>query len=456
MVAAAARSDLPEAGSNMTAPSKAVTSRLGLSGPGAPTEPSPPEGLYVHFPFCVSICPYCDFVVVAASAARGPRSGVDALLEAQLQELELRAREPSGRAQREPSVPLRSVYLGGGTPSLMTAAHVARLLVRIRELFGIAADAEVTLEANPGREEIGDLTGFRDAGIHRLSIGAQSLDSGELRRLGRRHSPHDVAAAIGAARDAGFTSVSLDLLTDIPGQTLDSWRRTLLGALDLAPDHLSVYSLTLDDPDADGLTGVLGDHLPTSRGARTWRTRAEREQSEDRAAAMELLTDELAGAAGLRRYEIANLARPGFESRHNLLYWRRRPYLGIGPGAHSFDGARRRRWNAASLRAYTEALAAGRLPPGGTDELDDATALAEGAILGLRLMEGISETLAARPELAAGLTWARGVGLVEEVDERTRLTVDGRLLANEVFVRLLPGSPAVPRPAVGAGRAVTA
>jgi oxygen-independent coproporphyrinogen III oxidase len=416
----------------------------------APAWSRPPEGLYVHFPFCVSICPYCDFVVMAGSAARGPANRVGELLEAVLRELELRVAALAGRP-----VPLSSVYLGGGTPSLMRPAQVSHLLARVRDLLGLAPDAEITLEANPGRDEIGDLSGFRAAGVDRLSIGAQSLDVAQLRRLGRRHSPADIHAAARAARDVGFTSVSLDLLTDIPGQTLESWRRTLGEALELGPDHLSVYSLTLDDPDAAGLTGELGDHLPTSRGAGAWRTRARGEQSEDRAAAMELLTDELATAAGLRRYEIANLARPGLESRHNLLYWRRRPYLAIGPGAHSFDGDRQRRWNAARLDAYVRALAAGRLPPGAIDELDDASALAETAILGLRLVEGIDADLAERPEIGPALAWGRDTGLVEDVDGRARLTSQGRLLANEVFMRLLPDGPR----AVGAtpaGRAVGA
>jgi oxygen-independent coproporphyrinogen-3 oxidase len=153
---------------------------------------------------------------------------------------------------------------------------------------------------------------------------------------------------------------------------------------------------------------------------------------------MERLTDELASAAGLRRYEIANLARPGHESRHNLLYWRRRPHLAIGPGAHAFDGARTRSWNAARLDAYLAALSAGRLPPGGLDVVDDATAVAETAILGLRLVEGIERGLSARPELRPGLSWARRHGLAEDVDDRTRLTPAGRLLADEVFERLLP------------------
>lgn len=392
----------------------------------------PPEGLYVHFPFCVSLCPYCDFVVVAGSAARGPANRIEALLEALHAELRLRARS------RSAWVPLESVYLGGGTPSLMTAEQVAGLLEAVASELGIADGAEIALEANPGPDEIGDLTGFRAAGVNRLSIGAQSMADAELKQLGRRHRPDDVVAAVAAARSAEFESVSLDLLTDVPGQTLESWRVTLEAALALEPDHLSVYTLTLDDPDAEGLTGADGDHLPLSRGARAWRRRARAQQSEDRAADMELLTDELTERAGLRRYEIANLARPGFESRHNLLYWRRRPYLALGPGAHASDGALRRTWNAARLDSYVEALASGALPPGGSEDVDEATALAESAILGLRLRDGIAAALAEAPALAPGLAWARARGLVWDVDGRTALTQKGRLLANEVFARLLP------------------
>jgi oxygen-independent coproporphyrinogen III oxidase len=405
----------------------------------APIGASAPVGLYIHFPFCVSLCPYCDFVVVAGGAARGPRNRIAALLAALERELHLRADAlDAAPVPGRPQHPLTSVYLGGGTPSLMHPEQVAGLLAAVDARLGIAADAEVTLEANPGADEIGDPAGFRAAGVTRLSIGAQSMVSGELQRIGRRHRPGDVAAAVTAARGAGIGSISLDLLTDIPGQTLDSWRQTLTASLELAPDHLSVYSLTLDDPDAEGLTGPLGDHLPVSRGARAWRERAAAEQSDERAVEMELLTDELATAAGLRRYEVANLARPGQESRHNLLYWRRRPYLALGPGAHASDGYLRRWWNTARLDGYVEALEAGRLPPGGSEEVDAATALAELAILGLRLVEGIDAALAREAALAPALAWARSQGLAEDFSGRTRLTQAGRLLANEVFTRLLP------------------
>ncbi len=329
-------------------------------------EPAQPEGLYVHIPFCVSRCPYCDFVVVAGSAARGPRNRIAELLEAQLRELDLRA----GLLGRPPGdAPLLgSVYIGGGTPSLLSPAQVERLLERVDDRLGLKRDGEITLEANPGPDELGDLAGFRAAGVNRLSVGAQSLSDAELRRLGRRHRAADVVTAVAAARAAGLDSFSLDLLTDIPGQTLASWRRTLRAALELSPGHLSVYSLTLADPDAEGPSGTTGDHLPLTKGARAWRARARGEQSEERAADMERLTDDLADAAGLRRYEIANLARPGLESRHNLLYWRRRPYLAIGPGAHASGCApgTPRCWTATSRpspRAVCHPVAATRSMP---------------------------------------------------------------------------------------------
>jgi oxygen-independent coproporphyrinogen-3 oxidase len=399
--------------------------------------PGPPEGLYIHFPFCVSLCPYCDFVVLAGGAARGPGNRIAPLLAAVARELDLRAGQVETQFGAD-RPPLRSVYLGGGTPSLLAAEQVGALLSAVDARLGVARDAEITLEANPGADEIGDLAGFRAAGVNRLSLGAQSLDDDELRRLGRRHRRADVSEAVTSARRAGFRSLSLDLLTDVPGQSLASWRATLTAALALEPEHMSAYTLTLDDPDAEGLTGPDGDHLPVTRGARAWRARAAAEQSDERAAEMELLTDELTEAAGLRRYEVANLARPGHESRHNRLYWERRPYLALGPGAHASDGGLRRWWNGARLDGYIAALVRGELPPGGMEEIDEATALAERAILGLRLSDGIDVALAGHPALAPALTWGRSRGLVEDVAGRVRLTRQGRLLANEVFARLLP------------------
>ncbi len=406
--------------------------------------PSPPAAIYLHVPFCRSICPYCDFVVVAGSAAGGPRSKVTRFVRAVETELHLRADAadaafgPPGAPGRDP---LTSVYLGGGTPSLLPTPAIHSILTVTRDRFGLAPGAEVTLEANPGSTELGDLVGAVEAGVSRLSIGAQSLDAGELRRLGRRHGPEDVAGAVRAARAAGVLSVSLDLLYDIPGQTQATWAATLDAALALEPDHLSLYALTLDDPDAEGLTGPSGDHLPTSAGARRWRERARREQDDDRAADSYEQADRRLAAAGLAAYEISNWSRPGHQSRHNLTYWHRLPHEAVGPGAHAFDGAVRR-WNAAGLDAYLEALdpaegGSGRLPPGGREIVDDHTAHVERVILGLRLTDGIPRSWVDGPELEAPMAWAIDLGLVTASAGRLQLSRRGRLLSNEVFARLL-------------------
>jgi oxygen-independent coproporphyrinogen-3 oxidase len=397
---------------------------------------SAPVALYVHFPFCLSICPYCDFVVYAGRDARGPSNRIEAFVEALIAEIRLRSRSsPSS---------LASLYLGGGTPSLLSPSQVEQILHAADSAFGISDDAEITLEANPGVDERGDLAGFRAAGVNRLSIGAQSFDSGELRRLGRRHSATDVAQTVDAARRAGFDNISLDLLYDIPGQTIDSWRLSLASALALGPDHISAYALSLDDPDADGLTGVTGDHLSLRRGARQWRTRARLEQDDDRAADLYETADSMLSAAGLEWYELSNWARPDRESRHNLAYWRGSAWEAVGPGAHAFDGARTRRWNAARLDAYVAALCPsdgsdGRLPAGGYETTDEATAIAEQAITRLRTRDGLRAVAACRPEFSSALAWAQENELVElGTDGSMRLTLRGRLLSNELSVRLLP------------------
>ncbi len=405
--------------------------------------------LYVHVPFCRSLCPYCDFVVYAGAAAVGPRSRVGAFLKALQRELDLRADaldarfglpgplDAAGAAARPP---LASLYLGGGTPSLLPADAVAELIAGVRARFGLAADAEVTIEANPGPDERGDLAALARAGVTRLSLGAQSLDDGELRALGRRHGAADVGDAVAAAREAGMPAVSLDLLYDLPDQHLATWAATIEGALGLAPDPVSCYALTLDDPDDEGHTGPAGDHLPTRVGARRWRASARQAQDEDRAAAAYALADAAFEAAGMPWYELSNWAWPGAESRHNLVYWDRRAYEAAGPGAHAFDG-QVRRWNAARLDRWLDALVprggepAG-LPPGAGERLDEATAAAEAMILGLRTARGISRQAAlSRPEV---LTWAADAELVEQAPgDRVRLTLRGRLLSNELFARLI-------------------
>ena len=398
----------------------------------------PPVALYVHVPFCVSLCPYCDFVVYAGAAARGPKARISAFLDAVLTEIDLRADALDERfGSSRP--PLDTVYVGGGTPSLLPTDDIERLLARVRAGFGIADGAEITLEANPGPDEHGDAAALSRAGITRISFGAQSLDDGELRRLGRRHRAADVAAAVEGAREAGIASVNLDLLYDVPDGTLTTWKTTLAAALDLVPDHLSLYALTLDDPDAEGLTGSGGDHLPTTRGARRWREGARAAQDEDRAAAQYQHATAVLADAGFRGYEISNWARPGHESRHNLAYWQRCPYEAVGPGSHAFDGASRR-WNAARLDGYVSALTGPRpvLPPGGADVVDGATATAETLILALRLDTGVPLAMAHEPPLDGAFAWARTVDLIDVTrDDRVVLTTRGRLLSNELFARLI-------------------
>jgi oxygen-independent coproporphyrinogen-3 oxidase len=426
-----------------------------MTTPAISVTPSPPVGLYVHVPFCVSLCPYCDFVVLAGANARGPRNRIDAFMAGLLTEIELRAdaldarfgppaaagSSSFARSMSPARPPLETVYLGGGTPSLLRGDVLTELLDLIRHRFGLVSRPEVTLEANPGPDERGDAGDQRRAGVTRLSFGAQSLDPGELRRLGRRHRPEDVAEAVAAARAAGIGSVSLDLLYDVPGQSVAGWMATLSAALELAPDHLSLYALTLDDPDGEGLTGPTGDHLPTRPGARRWRARARTGQDEDRAAAQYTAASELLDRGGWRGYEISNWARPEHASRHNLIYWQRRPYEAVGPGAHAFDGTIRR-WNAARLDGYLAALRPGdgsapRLPPGGTESLDAGDMTSERLILGLRTDRGVpaSELGGPRTEL---LRWALDASLLTiDDDRRARLTTRGRLLSNEIFARLV-------------------
>jgi putative oxygen-independent coproporphyrinogen III oxidase len=404
-----------------------------------------PRSLYVHIPFCLSVCPYCDFVVHGGRAATEGGGMLDAFHEALLTELSLRAGGLGPGAER-----LETVYLGGGTPSLLGPRRIAALLDAVDCDLAIAPGAEITIEVNPGPRDRGDLRGFVAAGVTRVSIGAQSLQPAELRRLGRRHTSADVADTVGQARSAGATSVNVDLLYDVPGQTVASWRATLDRVLGLEPDHVSAYALTLDDPGAEDLTGPGGDHLPLRPGARRWRAVAATEQDADRAAEMYRLADDRFQRAGLRWYEVSNWSRAGHRCRHNLGYWQRRPYLALGPGAHGFDGTRRW-WNAARLDGYLRALTPAdgtppTLPPGGSESLTDRSANAELAILGLRLSDGLDQAATWRlrgdDATRAALEWGKANALLAEQQTggdgpRLALTMQGRLLADELFVRMI-------------------
>ena len=334
--------------------------------------------------------------------------------------------------------PLESLYLGGGTPSLLPEESLAGLIARVRDRFGLADDAEVTLECNPGADERGDARAAVQAGVTRFSIGVQSMNTAALRDLGRRHGPGDVVESVAAARAAGATSVSVDLLADLPDVSLESWSTSLSDAIALAPDHISVYALTLATEGADA--DNADDRLATPAGALAWRTRAAAAQDEERGAEELELLDTALPAAGFNWYEISNWARAGHRSRHNQLYWERAPVEAVGPGAHAFDGAARR-WNSANLDAWEASLYAGELPPGGVDApLSEHDAAAEGLVLSLRMSNGVLRDEVIRGGFSDALAWGETNGLLgahPDDSARVQLTLRGRLLSNELFSRIV-------------------
>ena len=409
--------------------------------------PQPPRGLYLHVPFCRSLCPYCDFVVIAGAAAFGPRSRMGGYLRAVEREIDLRATASDrafgalGSALRTGDgtrAPLESLYLGGGTPSLLPEEALAGLIARVRDRFGLADGAEVTLECNPGADERGDARAAVQAGVTRFSIGVQSMNMAALRDLGRRHGPGDVVESVAAARAAGATSVSIDLLADLPDVSLESWSTSLSDAIALAPDHISVYALTLATEGADA--GNSDDRLATPAGALAWRTRAAAAQDEERGAEELELLDTALPTAGFNWYEISNWARAGHRSRHNQLYWERAAVEAVGPGAHAFDGAARR-WNSANLDAWEASLHAGELPPGGVEApLSEHDAAAEGLVLSLRMSNGVLRDEVIRGGFSDALTWGESNGLLgahPDDSARVQLTLRGRLLSNELFSRIV-------------------
>ncbi|MDI3280367.1 MAG: radical SAM family heme chaperone HemW [Bacillota bacterium] len=399
-------------------------------------------GLYVHLPFCLHRCRYCDFVSldVARWRAEERRRLWTRYVEAVV-------REAGWYARRSPEWEVESVYLGGGTPTLLPLDLFERLLGALRSFWPWREDVEVTVEANPGTLSQRKLAGLRRLGVNRLSLGAQSLEDGLLRFLGRRHSAAQVKEAVALARAAGWTNLSLDLIFAVPGQTLKSWQRTLEEAVALEPEHLSLYSLSLE----------AGTEL-----GRLLREKKIAPCPDDLDAEMYRWAVVYLAGRGYRRYEISNFARPGREARHNLRYWKNEEYLGLGAGAWGYlDGTRY--GNARRLPDYLARLeGAGRPaaePPlldRGRPQLSPAVVEREclvgarrwweGAILSLRLAEGIARPLfrerygvdvvEEEPEAVQELVQC---GLLEVTPEWIRLSDRGFLLANQVFCRLLPG-----------------
>src|SRR5438094_5426951 len=383
-----------------------------------------PISLYVHIPFCAARCPYCDFATAPASTPLRDR-----YLQTLAREIALRGAD-LGRPR------LETVYFGGGTPSLLQPSEVEALRRALDDAFDVRP-TEVTLEANPETLDAERLGAFRTLlGLTRVSLGAQSLEANGLRALARTHDVADVLRSVELVRAAGGLSLNLDLILGWPGQSRGAWRADLERAVRLGPDHLSCYPLTLLHEPEQSVVNWPGSGWPSLA---RWRSRAAAGQPEDDVVAdMYLDAERILAAAGYAHYEIANWARPGHESRHNLVYWRDGDWLGVGLGAHSHLGGTRS-WNDGRLATYIERWSVG------APELDSRPGdAAETAILALRLREGLRVTeLAARYGAPAAddvrdrLRGLDGAGLLRWRGERVSLTRRGRLLSNEVFVRLV-------------------
>ena len=381
-------------------------------------------GLYVHIPFCASRCPYCDFATAPATTALRSRY-LDALGREIAREGEL-----LGRPR------LRTVFFGGGTPSLLEPAEIVALGDALRDAF-VLRPREMTLEANPATLDRMRLDAWLALGLTRLSLGAQSFDPDGLRALGRTHQPEDSAAAVGVARDAGL-DLNLDLIFGWPGQTLSAWGRDLETAAALNPDHVSCYPLELRLDPEGSVPNWPGGGWPVLE---RWRVAAAAAQPDDAGIArMYRMAERTLGRAGYRHYEIANWARQGKRSLHNLGYWRDRDWLGVGAGAHTHQAGARSA-NPVELRAYISRAESG------SERVVDAEAdpPSEAAMMALRLDSGLDLRRyaarfgdAATTRVRSALREIEPAHLVRVDGRRARLTARGRLLASEVFLRLLP------------------
>ena len=391
--------------------------------------------LYLHIPFCHAKCHYCDFNSYAGML--GLREQYVAAL---LQEIAY-----AGAGSRREGGPrrCRTVFFGGGTPSLLTAAQVAAILEAVRGAFGLDPEAEITLEANPGALEYGRLDELHAAGVNRLSMGAQSFDANLLRWMGRIHSPAEIETAFTAARGAGFDNINLDFIYALPGQSPSVWRDTLTRAISLAPDHLSLYSLIVEEGTPLHTWVKQGRVAPVD---------------DDIAADMYEIAESALGAAGYEHYELSNWSREKRACSHNLTYWHNLPYIGLGAGAHGWFASHRYS-EARPIREYINrvetAMKVGE-DPGVISHLPAAAVvdeeviapaleMSETAFVELRLADGIDRRSFAdrfgqdfESVFGPRLEGVRAAGLLDDTDSHVRLSVRGRLLGNEVFQCLLP------------------
>ena len=367
------------------------------------------HSLYLHVPFCTWVCKYCDFNAYAVLEGLIP------------QYVEALAAEIEAQKAGLPLGPLETVFIGGGTPSLLTRDQLQLLLDRVRAI-GLHEDAEVTLEANPGNVTAERVEGWLKNGVNRLSIGVQSLQPGALRFLERLHSGAEAVEAIRTARAGGFRNINADLLYGVPGVDLSGWMQTLEAVIDKGIDHVSAYELTVEQGTRLGQevrTGLVRMPDADSQLEQYW-------------AAVDRLE-----AAGFVHYEISNWAGPGRMCRHNLASWHYRPYLGCGAGAHSMfrldEGSTERRWNVKGPHAYIKRIIQGEDAADGREQLSPDRALGEAAMIGVRLMGGTASTRsfpAVRRQLVE-------TGLMIEADGRVRLTRRGVELANQVGAAFL-------------------
>ncbi len=387
-------------------------------------------GVYIQVPFCASKCSFCNF---SSRVAR--RDVYDAYCRSLITEIEALPRNyrPSGVDPQLLTFPADTLYMGGGTPSLLGELRLRRIVGALRKQIKFASRIEFTLEMTPGSGDSEFLRRARAIGVNRLSIGAQSFDDRELRAVGRLHSPDDTRELVAVARSAGFRNVSLDLIAGLPHQSELSWRATLRAGIEMHPEHLSVYLFEIDEKSRLG--GEVMRHGP--------RYHAGSVPGDDfMANAYETAREELR-KAGYRHYEISNFALPGWESAHNLKYWRREPYIGLGAGAHSFDG--RRRWeNETAVKVYQTSLEQQISPICAARELSESEQVEEFFFLGLRQREGIELASARKLWGARRLApWTRKIkalekdGWLERSDRRLRLADHALLVSNEIFEQFL-------------------
>lgn len=373
-------------------------------------------GLYLHWPYCEAKCPYCDF-----NSHVSRQIDHAAWCDAYLKELDRAGSETSGRV-------LKSVFFGGGTPSLMQPEIVSRIIEKIRSLWPCANDLEITLEANPGSVEAGKFRAFRDAGVNRISMGVQALNDADLKRLGRIHTADEAMRAFDIAR-ATFDRVSFDLIYARQGQSLADWRAELEQALSMAVDHLSLYQLTIEQGTA------FGDRYNAGklRGL----------PDEDLGADLFTLTQDICGAHGLPAYEVSNHARDGAQSRHNLIYWRYGDYVGIGPGAHGRLTLNGQRWATECFSNPSRWLdeAAAATPEKPRTPLSPSDQASEFLLMGLRLKEGVNLSRFARlngqPLSADKLSDLHDLGMVSIKKGNLIVSNQGFMVLNAVIEELL-------------------